>query len=186
MSGPAVQGWVGYIETRGVSRTVKLDGEVVVGATVEVGLPNERVFRLQTILSGESAAALRGEVVARGEAIRFGGCSDGEVFIETCETAAGPGRLELRRVHVWELDAYRRLSEQYVLDGGRRISVHVNADEWVGVPALFYAEADRFVRSTPTSAATLSRRMASTSRSAATAAAWSRCGPGMAQSPRSR
>ena len=33
--------------------------------------------------------------------------------------------------------------------GGRRITIHVNADEWVGAPVLFYAEDDRFVRIYP-------------------------------------
>jgi pimeloyl-ACP methyl ester carboxylesterase len=137
--------WVGYLEIDGVRRVVKLAGELVPGRVVEFALPAERIFRLEVKFGGE----LAGEVVARGETIRFSGTSDGEIFVGRCETSAGRGSIELHRVQIWSLEEYRKLSAQYELSDGRSISVFVNADEWVGTPILFFAEADRFVRLYP-------------------------------------
>jgi pimeloyl-ACP methyl ester carboxylesterase len=137
--------WVGYLEIDAVRRVVKLSGELLPGGVAEFALPAERIFRLEVKFAGR----LQGEVVARGETIRFSGTSDGEIFVGSCETNAGHGSVELHRVHIWSLEEYRKLSAQYELSDGRRISVFVNADEWVGTPVLFFAEADRFVRLYP-------------------------------------
>jgi pimeloyl-ACP methyl ester carboxylesterase len=137
--------WVGYLEIGAVRRVVKLAGELVSGGVVEFALPPERIFRLEVRLDD----GLAGEVVARGETIRFSGVRDGETFVGTGETDAGRGSIELHRVQLWSLEEYRKLSAQYELSDGRTISVFVNPDEWVGTPILFFAEGDRFVRIYP-------------------------------------
>ena len=137
--------WVGCLEVDGVRRVVMLTGELIAGGVVEFAFPAERVFRLEVKLAG-----LQGEVVARGETIRFEGQSDGETFVGTGAAGNEKGSIELHRVHILSLDEYRKLSAQYELDDGRRISVFVNADEFIGTPTLFFAERDRFVRIYPT------------------------------------
>ena len=148
--------WVGSLEVDGVRRVVMLTGELVPDGVVEFAFPAERLFRLEmklTALQGEleaKPAGFQGEVVARGETIRFEVQLDGETFIGACETDRGQGSIELHRVHLLSLDEYRKLSAQYELADGRRISVFVNADEFIGTPTLFFAEGDRFVRIYPT------------------------------------
>src|SRR5258708_5569308 len=108
--------WVGTLEAGGVRRVVMVTGELIPDGVVEFAFPAERIFRLEVKLAG-----LQGEVVARGETIRFEGQRDGESFVGTCETDNGQGSIELHRVHLWTLDEYRKVSAQYELDGGRRI-----------------------------------------------------------------
>ncbi|WP_112236777.1 alpha/beta hydrolase [Kribbella monticola] len=136
--------WVGYLEVDGLRRVVMMTGELVPDGVVEFAFPAERIFRLEVKL-----AELRGEVVARGETIRFGGQRDEETFVGTCETDSGQGFIELHRVHLLSIGEYRKLSAQYELENGRRVSVFVNADEFIGTPTLFFAERDRFVRLYP-------------------------------------
>ena len=137
--------WIGFLTVGACVRTIALSGELTAGHEVEFALPDERVHRLTMVLAEAEDRRLSGEVIARGETIRISGCTEENTFIGTCETASGAGSVDLHRIAVLELAEYRALSRRYEF-GGRRMSIHLNGDEWVGTPVLFYAERNRFVR----------------------------------------
>ena len=145
--------WVGYFRMQNDVHFVKLTGPVAVpGDEVTLDLPNARTFGLPVTTSddgGDSDDTVSGSTDFDGEPWRFSGTADGRVFSGRATIGEATGSFELRRVATWEVPAYRALSAQYGLADGRRISIHLNADDWVGTPILFSSEQDRFVRLYP-------------------------------------
>jgi pimeloyl-ACP methyl ester carboxylesterase len=87
-------------------------------------------------------------VLTAAQACLAGRC-DGQVFAGQVTAGDQAGSFELRQVAIWDLPGYRGLSAAYEVAGGRRISIHVNPDDWVGTPIMFYSERDRLVRLYP-------------------------------------
>lgn len=148
--------WIGYVTVDDDVRVLKIDGAVrsrgnapLGSITVSAGWPNDRIFGLACRLSTDATGRITGAIGSGLTAIRIAGHCDGDVFTGVATAGEQRGRFEVRRVVVWDLPAYRALSARYELADGRRISIHVNADEWVGAPVMFYAEQDRFVRLYP-------------------------------------
>ncbi len=138
--------WVGYVRTQDRIDFVKLNGPLTVPGGVTLDLPNAQTFALAVTTVGDPAGEVSCSTEFGGEPWRLSGTADARVFAGRATVGDAAGSFELRRVATWDVPTYRALSAQYGLADGRRISIHVNADDWVGTPILFYSERDRFVR----------------------------------------
>lgn len=144
----AAQIWAGYAEVQGAVEFVKLNGPIVPGG-VSIDMPNLRAYGLAMTLEAAPGGEVCGRVTAAGVTVRLCGRSDGRAFAGRSTAGGVEGAFMLRRLAVWDVQGWRKLSAQYEIAGGRRISVHVNADDWAGEPMLFYCEDDRIVRLYP-------------------------------------
>lgn len=147
--------WVGYFKTRELAEFVKLTGRISVPGTVGLDVPNRRTFGLPMTLSGDPEDQVYGSAGFFGETAQLAGKSDGQIFAGRLAVGDSEGTFELRRVAVWDIRRYRKLSAAYAVADGRRISIFVNADDWVGAPTMVYSENDRMVRLYPDSSGAL-------------------------------
>jgi hypothetical protein len=139
-------GWLGYVETDGVARTIRLHGALDGSSRGTGDFPNELQFGCPSLWSrDESTGLVRCEIgVDGGSLVLIGKIAD--------DAYTGPsdsGRFELHRLSAWPVSSYRAVCRPYAIADGRQISVHVNPDEWVGEPVLLYAESARVVRLYP-------------------------------------
>ena len=140
--------WIGVLRFDAECIVIKIDGALTGDIPAQLGLPNERIFGLELRQSGDGDQwTARAHV--RNEGLTLRGTSSENLATGTARLGERIGQFELRSVRVWDLAAYRALIAPYEIAGVRSFSVHVNADEWVGKPVLFYSEGDRFVRLYP-------------------------------------
>lgn len=151
----ASEEWVGHFRIDDRVEFLKLNGPITVPGNITLDLPNRHVFGLAVTTRTDPAGALSCSASYSGEQWTFSGALDEHRFVGRATDGDASGYVELRKVAVWEIPVYRALSAQYGLADGRRISIHVNADDWVGTPVLFYSEHDRFVRIYPDTSGTM-------------------------------
>jgi pimeloyl-ACP methyl ester carboxylesterase len=140
-------GWLGYVDIDGVGRAIRLNGAIGEASAGTADFPNELRFGCGARWTrDESSGAVRTEIdLAAGTVVLTGHIAD-----DVYAGEATSGRFELHRLGAWSVSSYRAVSRPYAIADGRKISVHVNPDQWVGDPVLCYAEATRVVRLYPT------------------------------------
>lgn len=146
--GRSVGEWIGALTFDSAPRMVKVDGSLAAGASARLGLPNERHFGLDLRQSSDGDLLVACAEIA-GKPLTLRGSLRDQLFSGTAYLDGREGSFELRAIQVWDLAAYRAVIAPYDIGDGRRISMHVNADEWVGTPVMFYSEGNRFVRLYP-------------------------------------
>jgi uncharacterized protein len=144
----AAQAWVGYAEIGGEAAFVRLDGRVAAPSAVRMDLPGRGIFGLR--VTWEAApSGVRGRVVIGGVAARLTGAVRQGEFAGQIVAGSTEGGFALQPAATWDLPRYRELCASYRAGHGRRLSVHLQADDWAGPPMLLYAEDDRLVRLHP-------------------------------------
>ncbi len=151
----APEEWVGHFHIDDRVEFLKLNGPITVPGNVTLDLPNRRLFGLAVTTGADPDGVISCSASYADEQWTFSGTLDEHRFVGRATAGTASGQVELRRVALWDIPAYRALSAQYGLTDGRRISIHVNADDWVGTPVLFYSEHDRFVRIYPDTSKTM-------------------------------